>query len=53
MKALKREIGETITEDMKILGIDWGTGAPLTNPDWCGGPYSLIDDYQPEEESSE
>ena len=30
---------------MKILGIDWETGAPLTNPEWYGGPYTLVDDY--------
>lgn len=53
MKALIRNKGETITEDMGIIGIDWMTGAPLTGPDWADGPYTLIDDYQPEEESSE
>ena len=25
--------------------IDWKTGAPLTNPDWFGGPYQLVDNY--------
>ena len=32
---------------MEILGIDWETGTPLTNPDWSGGPYTLVDDYVP------
>lgn len=45
MKALIRNDGETVTEKDKITGIDWTTGAPLTNPAWAGGPYKLIDDY--------
>ena len=45
MKALIRNEGETITEDMRIPCIDWNTGAPLTNPDWFGGPYQLVDNY--------
>lgn len=49
MKALIREPGETVTEDMGIIGIDWTTGAPLTNETWCGGPYTLIEDYQEEQ----
>lgn len=49
MKALIRNQGETITEDMDICGIDWDTGSPLTNPDWSGGPYKLIKDYSPPE----
>ena len=47
MKALIRNKGETITEDMEIFGVDWETGAPLTNVDWCGGPYTLIEEYVP------
>lgn len=47
MKALIRDEGETVTEDMGIDGIDWATGAPLTNPDWYGGPYALIENYVP------
>lgn len=47
MKALIRGEGETITQDMKIAGINWDTGAPLTNTAWCGGPYTLIEDYTP------
>jgi hypothetical protein len=27
--------------------IDWITGTPLTNPDWAGGPYTLIENYIP------
>ena len=45
MKALIRNEGETITEDMNIPCIDWKTGAPLTNPKWFGGPYQLVDNY--------
>lgn len=47
MKALIRNEGETITEDMGIEGIDWETGAPLTNEAWCGGPYTLVRNYVP------
>lgn len=45
MKALIRNIGETVFENMNIPCIDWNTGAPLTNPDWYGGPYQLVDNY--------
>ena len=45
MKALVRNEGETVTEDMGHGFIDWKTGAPLTNPDWFGGPYILVNDY--------
>lgn len=45
MKALIRNESETVTEDMGILGIDWNTGMPLTNPVWAGGPYRLVDNY--------
>lgn len=47
MKALIRNEGETITEDMDIPCIDWNTGAPLTNPEWYGGPYTLVQNYVP------
>ena len=47
MKALIRNEGETVTEDTGIEDIDWSTGAPLTNPEWCGGPYAMIEDYVP------
>lgn len=47
MKALIRDIGEIVTEDMGMAGINWGTGAPLTNPEWAGGPYILVNDYVP------
>lgn len=50
MKALIRNEGETITEDMNIPCIDWSTGYPLTNPKWFGGPYTLIMNYVPEVE---
>ena len=45
MKALIRKPGETVFEYNDIPGIDWDTGAPLTNPEWCGGPYILVNDY--------
>ena len=49
MKALIRNEGETITQDMKVAGIDWDTGAPLTNAAWCNGPYILVNDYIPDD----
>lgn len=45
MKALIRNQGETVTENDGIAGIDWDTGAPLTNPEWAGGPYRLVERY--------
>ena len=45
MKALIRNEGETVTEDMGIAFINWKTGAPLTNPGWFGGPYQMVDNY--------
>ena len=45
MKALIRNPGETVTEGFP--GIDWNTGAPLTNPAWAGGPYQLVQNYVP------
>ena len=42
MKALIRNNGETVLEPFE--GIDWTTGAPLTNPAWCGGPYAICED---------
>lgn len=45
MKALIRNEGETVTEDMGHSFIDWNTGAPLTNDSWSGGPYRLVQDY--------
>ena len=50
MKALIRNEGETVTEDMDIPCIDWSTGYPLTNAKWFGGPYTLIENYVPEVE---
>ena len=49
MKALIRNPGETVTQDMGFTFINWNTGAPLTNPDWYGGPYILVNDYVPED----
>lgn len=45
MKALIRNEGETVTEDMGIVGIDWNTGYPLTSAAWFGGPYQLVQNY--------
>ena len=42
MKALIRNAGETVFEPFD--GIEWETGAPLTNPSWAGGPYALCSD---------
>ena len=44
MKALIRHEGETVLSTSNIEGIDWTTGAPLTNPSWAGGPYALCED---------
>ena len=47
MKALIRNKGETVTEDMDIPCIDWSTGYPLTSEKWFGGPYTLVQNYVP------
>ena len=47
MKALVRNPGETVTEEMNIPCIDWSTGYPLTNAKWFGGPYTLVQNYVP------
>ena len=44
MRALIRHEGETVLSTSNIDGIDWTTGAPLTNPSWAGGPYALCSD---------
>lgn len=49
MKALLRDPGETVTEDAGIPGIEWSTGYPLTSPGWVDGPYTLVNDYVPED----
>ena len=53
MKALIRNNTEVITENTGIIGIDWNTGAPLTNEAWCGGPYILVQNYAPPTEDQE
>ena len=54
MKALIRNEGETVTEDMDIPCIDWSTGYPLTGAKWFGGPYKLVQNYvAPVEEGQE
>ena len=45
MKALIRNKNEMVRYCDGIEGIDWKTGAPLTNQEWAGGPYSLVTDY--------
>ena len=52
MKALIRREGETVTEADGIEGIDWQTGAPLTNPAWASGPYQLVQNYVPPQEDA-
>ena len=47
MRALIRNEGETVTEDMNIPCIEWNTGYPLTNSKWFGGPYTLVQNYVP------
>ena len=47
MKALIRNPGETVLENMDIPCVDWNTGAPLTDPGWSGGPYTLVQNYVP------
>lgn len=49
MKALIRNQGETVTERDGVVGINWNTGEPLTNLSWAGGPYTLVNDYIPED----
>lgn len=53
MKALIRNHGEIVTEDKGIDGINWDDGAPLTNSQMCGGPYTLVEDYTPSTEDEE
>jgi len=51
MRALIRNKGETVTEDMDLAFIDWNTGYPLTNQKWFGGPYTLVQNYVPPQEN--
>ena len=53
MKALLRDEGETVTQDMGLTFINWNTGAPLTNRDWFGGSYVLVNDYVREDPAGE
>ena len=53
MKGLIRNAGETVLETAGIDGIDWATGAPLTNESWCGGAYALAADCPPDAEPSD
>ena len=47
MRALVRNEGETIVDTMNIKNIDWSNGKPLTDPEWIGGPYKLIENFTP------
>jgi len=47
MKALIRNEGETVTERSNLTFINWDTGSPLTNSEWAGGPYTLVQNYVP------
>ena len=53
MRALIRNEGETVTQDMGLTFINWDTGAPLTNCGWYGGPYILVNDYVPKDPVSD
>ena len=53
MKALIRNEGETVTEDMNIPCIDWKTGYPLTGEKWFGGPYRMVQNYVPQKDAPE
>jgi len=52
LKALIRNEGETVTENMDIPCIDWKTGYPLTDPKWFGGPYTLVQNYVPPQDNT-
>ena len=52
MKALIRNPGETITENMNISFIDWKTGYPLTSEKWFGGPYTMVQNYVPPQDDA-
>ena len=47
MKALIRQENEVILETTALRFIDWNTGAPLTNEAWSGGPYVLVENFDP------
>ena len=47
MKALIRGLNETVLESHNLVFINWDTGAPLTNDSWSGGPYVLVENYDP------
>ncbi len=49
MKALIRREGETVLQSHGLSFINWNTGAPLTNSEWSGGPYILVNDYIPDD----
>ncbi len=44
MKALIRD-NDVVMECDGVDGIDWTTGQPMTNPEYCGGPYRLVQNY--------
>ena len=53
MKALIRD-NDVVMECDGVDGIDWNTGQPMTNPEYCGGPYRLVQNYvRPQEVAHE
>lgn len=52
MKALIRNVGETVTENMNLSFIDWKTGYPLTSEKWFGGPYTMVQNYVPPQDDA-
>ena len=46
MRALIRD-SDVIMECDGVDGIDWITGQPMTSPEYCGGPYTLVQNYVP------
>ena len=52
MKALIRNNGETILETDGIKCVEWTSGRPLTDADWCEGPYTLVQNYVPPQEDA-
>lgn len=44
MKALIRD-NDVVMECDGVDGIDWITGQPMTNPEYYGGPYRLVQNY--------
>ena len=52
MRALIR-LEEFLLENDWPEYIERDTGMPLSNPDWAGGSYTLVENYTPPTEESE